>query len=184
MMTEASLVDGILEREGDHYEEPPKIDQPTACGGITAASLAEDRGWPVSAITKEMLKAIDVPEAKAIIGRRIQRFATSYGFNRVAFEPMRVQLIDFAYNSGADRAIRWLQRTIGLPEALVTGKFDDRTWAALARFPPVLVNNALAASRAHAAWHGRMDEKFAAGVAHRAIEFVIDTVGDVDGETL
>jgi lysozyme family protein len=183
-MTEAELIDAILDREGREYEEPPQIDQPTAAGGITAAALAEDRGLPVSDITPAALRAVTVEQARGIIGRKMRRLARDARFDRIAFEPLRAQLLDYAWNSGEERAVRWLQRTVGIAEGFLTGRIDDRTLVALNRYPPVLINNALAASRAHAAYHGGTAPKFAEGVAHRAIEFVISTVGDLEGEVV
>lgn len=182
-MTEDELVEAMFDREGREYAEPPQIDQPTAAGGITAAMLAEDSGLPVADVTPAALRAVTVERAREIIKRQVRRMVSEQRFSRIAFEPLRVQLIDFAWNSGAERAVRWLQRTVGLREEFVTGRIDDRTLVALDRYPPVLVNNALAASRARAAFHGGTAPKFAAGVARRALEFAISTVGDVEGET-
>ena len=181
-MTEDELIEAMLARAGREYAEPPAIDQPTAPGGIMAADLADDRGLPVADITPEALRAVTVEQVGGIIHRQLQRFMRDLGFSRITFEPLRAQMLDFAWNSGAARAVRWLQRTVGLREGFVTGKIDDRTLVALDRYPSVLINNALAASRAHAAFHGGTKSKFAAGVARRAIEFVVDTVGNVEGE--
>lgn len=181
-MTIDDLIDATIEREGRIYGDQtthPPIDQPTAAGGITAAVLAAYTGRQV---TIDDLKALTVDTVRPVIRWQITTALTRYHFDRILFEPLRLQLFDYGYNSGYERAVRWLQRTVGLPEAVVTGILDDRTLLALSTYPPVLINNALAASRAHAAYHGGTAPEYAAGVAHRAIEFAIDTTGDHPGE--
>lgn len=169
-MTEDQWLDDLAAREGTHFAEPPAVDQPTGPYGITLATLAADRGGSVSMAD---LKALDVTEARAVARRLMQRFVVSHGFGKITYEPLRMQMLDYAYNSGPERAVRWLQRTLGFAPGYVTGLLDDRTLVGLDRYPAVLVNNALAGSRAHAALHGGVDPKFARGVAARAIEFVV-----------
>lgn len=178
-MTEDQFIEATLDREGRQYAEPPQIDQPTGPGGITLPVLSKWRG---RLCTVDDLRTLTVDESRAILRARIRQALSALHFDRIAFEPLRYQMLDYAWNSGEERAVRWLQRTAGLPEAQVTGVVDDRTIAAVQAYPPALLNNALAASRAHAAWHGGTGEQFAAGVARRAIEFVIDIVGDHAGE--
>lgn len=171
-MTLDELVAATMVREGP-YAEPPTIDQPTAYG-ITAAALAEDRAIPISQVTSADLKALTEPQAAGVIKRRLQRALSVVGLDRIAYEPLRIELLDYGFNSGNARAIRWLQRTVLLPPAFVTGRIDDRTLLALSRLPPVLVTNALAAERAHAAFHGGAGgEQLAVGVARRAIAFTV-----------
>lgn len=173
-MTLEDVLDGIGEREGLVYEEPPKIDQPTGPYGVTLPVLMADRG---GLATLADLKALTPDEARTILQRTLERELATRRFNAITYEPLRIQLLDYAWNSGEARAIRWLQRTVLLPAALVTGVIDDRTLVALARLPAVLINNALAAERAHAAYHGGAAPPFAAGVARRAIDFTVPLDG-------
>jgi len=164
------LLDRVRDAEGVTYAEPPAIDQPTGVYGVTLPMLSASRGRPC---TVDDLKALTPEQGRAIVRSRFDVDIRKYGFDRVTDPHLQAQLLDFAWNSGESRAIRWLQRTVGLPPGFVTGTIDDRTIAALERFPGWLVNNALAGARAHAAYHGGTPEKFAAGVARRALEFVI-----------
>lgn len=168
-MTLDDVLDSIRDREGTVYAEPPAIDQPTGPYGITVPVLSSARGH---ACTRDDLRELTVDEARDICRNRMLAEIRQHGFDRIGDDNLRAQMLDYAWNSGTSRAVRWLQRTVGLTSGFVTGAIDDRTLAALARLPARLVNNAMAAQRAHAAYHGGTDQKFAAGVARRAIEFV------------
>jgi lysozyme family protein len=172
-MTEDNLIDSTMEREGLEYADQnshPPTDQPTGPGGITLPVLSAYRNRHC---TIQDLKALTAVEAREILRVEIRKDLAQFRFELVVFEPLRLQLLDFAWNSGVERAVRWMQRTVGLVGTQVTGLIDDRTISALNKLPPYLVNNALAAERAHAAFHGGVPEGYEAGVAHRAIEFVI-----------
>jgi lysozyme family protein len=170
-MTLDTFVHDIFDREGRTYEEPPRIDQPTGPGGITLPVLCEYRGHRC---TVDDLRRLTVPEAAAIIRWKIDHALTRWHFNRIAYEPLRLQLLDFAWNSGDALAVRWLQRTVRLPEAVVDGVIGPQTLAALAGLDPVLVHNALAAQRAHMVLTSRkIAETFKRGVINRALGFVL-----------
>lgn len=178
-MTIDDLIAATFDREGRSYAAPPDIDQPTAAGGITLPVLEQFLGRPA---TISDLKALTVATATPIVRWQIDQAMTRYRFHRIVFEPLRVQLFDFGYNSGYERAIKWLQRMAGVPEAAVDGVLGDHTLLALDRWPPVLINNALAAERAYLAMNGAVAAKYAAGVARRALDFVLTTEGDQPGE--
>lgn len=167
-MTLDDLVNVTIVREGG-YAEPPAVEQPTKFG-ITVPSLAAWRNRPCMVSD---LKALSLEEAQQFYRDRFTTNLREQGFDRIADEHLRVQLLDYAVNSGPARAVRWLQRTIGLVPELVTGIIDDRTLKALRVLPGYLVNNALAGERAHAAWHGGVQANDAAGVARRAIDFIV-----------
>lgn len=169
-MTEDQFLDALAEREGTKFAEPPAIDQPTGPYGIVLATLTLDRGH---LCTVAELKNLPAGAAREVARRKIQRDVIAAGLNQIGYEPLRWQVLDFGYESGMARAIRWLQRTVGLSEPFVTGSLDGRTLLALNRLPGPLVNNALAGERAHAAYHGGTEPQFAAGVARRAIEFIL-----------
>lgn len=177
MITERDFVEGLFDREGrvyaDEHSSPP-TDQPTGPGGITLPVLSAWRGRPC---TIADLKALTLGEATDVLLAGVRKDLRAYRFDMIGYEPLRLQMLDFSWNSGAERAVRWLQRTIALPPALVTGQMDERTSMKLAGLPGDLlpaINNALAAERAHAAWHGAVkDPELQTGVAKRAISFVV-----------
>jgi lysozyme family protein len=140
-MNEDAVIDGIFLREGDAYEDDlRKIDQPTGRGGITLAVLQEMS--PQATLAD--LKALTHSDAREIIRRKVRQLAGQSGLNKIGFEPLRIQLLDFAYNSGTERAIRWLQRVLPVER---TGKMDTATTDALARSNPFHVHHALAFAR-------------------------------------
>jgi lysozyme family protein len=172
------FVDLIFVEEGSVYAEPPQIDQPTGPGGIILATLEADRGVPC---TVDDLKALTIPDARAIITRKVARDATQFRFDQVGDEHLQIQLLDFAYNSGPVTAVKYLQRVLGFgfAGAPIDGVIGPQVILSLSTFPPapmwkLLVNNSLAALRAAEAWNGTLvAAKFAEGVAHRAIRFVV-----------
>jgi lysozyme family protein len=170
-MTLDAFVTGIFDREGRTYEEPPRIDQPTGPGGVTLPVLCAYRG---RRCTVDDLRRLTVAEAGAILRWTIDLALTRWHFDRIAYEPLRLQLLDFAWNSGEGLAVRWLQRTVLLPEAAVDGVIGPQTLAALDALNPVLVHNALAAQRAHMVLTSRkIAKKFKGGVINRALGFVL-----------
>jgi lysozyme family protein len=174
-VTQDQFIEMVLDEEGRVYEEPPKIDQPTGPGGVTLPELCTFRGTKA---TVDDLKVLSIDEAKRIIAKRF----IDPQLQAILDEHLRVQVLDYAYNSGKATAVRWLQRTANsflssarsTADALnIDGIVGSRTLAIINSLPPLPLNNALAGERAHAAYHGGTQPKFAAGVAHRAIEFIV-----------
>lgn len=148
-MTEDQLVADIFVKEGDRYGDPtthPPIDQPTARGGITLGTLQAYVAATGSTLapTVNTLRTLTHAEAETIVRWKLRRDAATHRFDQVAFEPLRLQLIDFAYNSGPPLAIRWLQRVLRVPR---TGTMDQPTFVALFASDSWLVNQALIAAR-------------------------------------
>lgn len=148
-MTEADLIEDIFRKEGVRYGDQhtvPAIDQPTGAGGITLATLKAYRQStglaPLAAVSD--LKALTKEGATPIVRWMLRRIATDNGFQSIAYEPLRLQLIDFAYNSGPSLAIRWLQRVLRVERS---GTFDSATRWKLAESDPYLVNEGLIAAR-------------------------------------
>lgn len=171
-MTEEQLIDGIFAREGDEYGDQttdPPIDQPTGRGGITLATMRAYLGRPA---TIEDLKALTHDDARRIVQWVIDNLVRTYQLDAIAFEPLRVQLIDFAYNSSAALAIRWLQRCLQVPR---TSIMDGPTRLALQDAPPFLLNQALIAARLEMITRSvdshRIAERFDEGLEHRALSF-------------
>lgn len=130
MISFDDLVSGIFAREGDVYSEPPQNDQPTGPGGIVLATLEDYVRVTKAPLapTVETLKTLTHDQAVAIVTWKLQTLLRTSGLNHIAFEPMRVFYLDFAYNSGPERAIRWLQRVLDVP---VTGLMDIPTISAV-----------------------------------------------------
>lgn len=170
-MTTEQVIDGILAREGGFVNK--KADHGGATKyGITARTLGLWRGYGRAATVSEV-QALTEDEARRYYRERV--IGTS-PFTAVTYEPLRVQLIDFGINSGNDRAVRWLQRAMGLPPAsnVLTPALLGRVNA----LPGVLVNNALVAARLRMVddWtDGAADQKqFEEGVESRALAFFVD----------
>jgi len=143
-MTEDQLIDDIFVKEGLTYgdlQTTPPIDQPTAPGGIILATLSAYLGRTASLAE---LRALTVTSARPIVRWKLRALAVETGLAAIAFEPLRLQMIDFAYNSGPALAIRWLQRVLRVPR---TGRIDAVTRTALEHFDPWLVNQALVGAR-------------------------------------
>jgi len=133
-----ALIAEIIAREGGFVDDPADRGGATKYG-ITARVLGEWRRL-TRAATRAEVQALDLPEATAIYR---QRYVIGPGFDTLP-DPLRVQLVDFGVNSGPARAVRWLQRVLGVP---VTGALDAPTRATLDASPARLVNDALVAAR-------------------------------------
>jgi lysozyme family protein len=176
-MTEEQLIADIFVKEGDTYGDTtthPPIDQPTARGGITLpvlrAYIAATRAPLAPTLTT--LRALTRLQAEDIVRWNLRAIAAANRFDAIAFAPLRLQLIDFAYNSGAGLAIRWLQRALRVPRS---STMDAATVAALAAADPWLVNQALVAARLQMVdlWTDgdAPAKKFEEGVESRALTF-------------
>jgi lysozyme family protein len=143
-MTEDQLIDDVFVKEGLTYGDQttsPPIDQPTAPGGIVLGTLSAYLGRTA---TLAELQALTVETARPIVRWKLRSLAVGQGFDRIAFEPLRLQVIDFSYNSGPGLAIRWLQRVLRVPR---TSRMDSATFFALAHYDEFLVNQAYVAAR-------------------------------------
>lgn len=169
-MTFDQIVDAVFDKEGRVYAEPPRIDQPTAPGGITLQVLSAYLGHQATLLE---LRALTVTTAHPVVAWQLQRYLEQTGLTAIAFEPLRLQLLDFAYNSGAALAIRWLQRVLRLPR---TSVLDAATKAALAAADPFLVHQALIGARCEMVFGatrpgGSIDHTFEDGLENRTLSF-------------
>lgn len=144
MITEAQLVELVIDKEGDRYGDKhtrPPIDQPTGAGGITLPVYATYLGRPA---TIAELKRLDSrAAARPVVTWKIRQDSATLGITRIPFEPLRLQVLDFYYNSGTF-AIKWLQRVLRVDPDGVLG---PRTIAALERHDLWLVHQAYIAAR-------------------------------------
>lgn len=176
-MTEEQVVDAVFAKEGDRYgdqETKPPIDQPTARGGITLPTLQAyyDDVEPGRRATVLNLREMTHEEARRIVRWYLRRLAKQCGLARITFEPLRLQMVDYAYNSGAPLAIRWLQRVLRVPR---TGRMDAATQARLTLLDPFLVHQSLIAARLQmvdlSTDGGSIDKRFEEGLENRALTF-------------
>lgn len=178
-MTDAEIIDGVLDAEGGWREAVRRPDgsyDPDTHRGITAPVLGAWRrlGRPA---TRAELRAMPEDEARAIYRAR---YIDGPGFTSEAipFEPLRMQVIDFDVNSDSARAVRWLQRVLGVEDDGVLGPV---TRAAIRRACEAgygrVLNDALVAARAYmvdrAVDIGTMRKADEEGVESRALSFFL-----------
>jgi lysozyme family protein len=148
-MTFDEYVDQLFRSEGTTYGDPttsPPIDQPTGAGGITLPVLkaySAAQGIPLADPLKT-LKQLTRVTATPIVRWKLLQDAKKNRFDEIVYEPLRWQMMDFAYNSGPSLAIRWLQRVLRVPRS---GVMDAATFTALNASDPWLVNEALVGAR-------------------------------------
>lgn len=191
-MTADEIVDGILAREGgwrDQVTRPDGTLDPVTNLGITLDTLQTygpsylraEGGYGI-----ERLRALTREEA-AILYTAVYISRPGFTPANIPFEPLRVQLIDFGVNSGPERAIRWLQRVLGMPKSEINGVLDPKTrerisvvvgdWFGFDDTRGRLVNDALVAARAYmidqATDQGSMRKQDEEGVESRALSFFL-----------
>lgn len=175
-MTEEAILAGILQREGGYRFVPGDRGGATNFG-ITQATLGNWRklGRPA---TPDEVRALPKEEAEAIYyAQYLAPFAA------VPNAALKVQLIDFGVNSSVERAIRYLQRTLGIP---ATGELGLNTLSVLkaasgqmvgGRPALDLVNDALVAARTwmidETADAGKIPKSDEEGVESRALGFFL-----------
>lgn len=198
-MTTDEILDELLAREGGWRDQVTRpdgtIDPPTNLG-ITLPVL---QNWRLIFYQQGVTTAADLAQLDPAEARLIYkaRYIDQPGFTpaNIPFEPLRIQLIDFGVNSGPERAIRWLQRVLGMPKAQIDGVLGpitisvirklhvsahcvgegDETW-----FTPSYlryVNDALVAARTYmidrATDTGSMRKADEEGVESRALSFFL-----------
>ncbi len=166
-MTEAELIDGILQREGGYVDDPADKGGATQFG-ITAMAWGLYSGYGRQA-TRAEVQTITREQAVEFYRRR---YCVNSPFAVVPYEPLRVQCIDSSVLSGNARTIRWLQRVLDVEP---TSVLDDRTKAALVRDRGPLVNRAMVAARVTMMERMVADDpsqaKFREGWIARAVSF-------------
>jgi lysozyme family protein len=183
-MTLDDVLDGVLTREGLEYTNHPEDRGGPTKGGITLHTLRRVRHNPT--LTAQDVMTLTVAEIREIY---TEVFVREPGLTQanIPYEPLRVQLIDFAVNSGPARAIRWLQRVLGMTGAQITGILDVQTrerisrivgdWYGFDQTSGRLVNDALVAARCYmidsATDQGTVSKTFEEGLESRALQFFL-----------
>ena len=183
-MTSNEIVDGILQREGGWRPRTQRPDNTWDEATNFGITLTTYRKWEDNpSLSESDLRGIDRALARTIY---VWEYMDQPGFTEgnIPYEPLRVQLIDFGVTSGPARAVRWLQRVLGLP---VTGVMDPITRDAMyeerenyqdeKRPQLAIINDALVTARcemireALAAGHIAKSDEL--GLLRRAISFTL-----------
>ena len=103
----ATIIEGILRREGGWVDHPADRGGPTKYG-ITLRTLSRWRG---SRAIAEDVRALTKEQA-----RRIYRhlYIEKHGFDRIEDPRLRELVIDCAVHHSPARAVRWLQKAVGV----------------------------------------------------------------------
>jgi lysozyme family protein len=96
--------------------------------GVTPGAVAVYRGVAASSITKADIANLTKEEAVAI---GVKNYYHAPGFDKLPFNRVTLSIIDKGWGSGPGRAIKLLQRLLGLPES---GALDQRTVDAYAAY--------------------------------------------------
>lgn len=121
-MTEADILNGILEREGGEYTDRANDRGGPTRWGVTMPALADFRG---AAVTPAQVAALSRDEAYEVLEHL---YIVRSGYRAIADERVRAMLCDWSVNASALRATRWLQRTLGVEP--VDGVCGPKTAAA------------------------------------------------------
>lgn len=103
-----ALIDAILVREGDRYTNRAADRGGPTKYGITQATLAKYRGHPVSAAD---VAALTEAEARAIY---LRAYIDDPEFDHIDDAHLRGLLVDSGVQHGPARAVRWVQRAVGV----------------------------------------------------------------------
>lgn len=169
-MTDADIIDAILAREGGYVDHAADRGGPTNFG-ITIGSLALYRGHPV---TPSDVRLLTEAEARLIY---LHDYIQRPGFDRIFDMALKALVVDMAVNHGPGRAVRLLQRALGVKEDGVLG--DETAAAANAAGPSLRAK--VCAERVR--FYGQIiagdptQSVFAAGWLNRAAGFIEGLLG-------
>ena len=165
-MTTKEIIDGILKREGGYVNNPADRGGPTKFG-ITLKTLEAWRRHPVKAYDVE---GMDELEAHAIY--QIE-YLVKPGLDKINNVPLRVFALDSAVQHGPGRAIRWVQKIVGVP---VDGILGPVSLSIINQVDSDGLYRKMVAERCR--FYGRIITQdptqavFAAGWANRIAEFI------------
>jgi len=123
-MTDETIIDAILKREGSAYTNHPADKGGPTKYGITQGTLSE---WYGRAATVAEVRALTESAAREIYQ---QNYIRKPGFDVVQDARLRGLLVDCGVNHGPRTAIKLLQRALGVAD---DGVFGPVTKAALAK---------------------------------------------------
>ena len=165
-MIDDDVITGIMRREGwDKFTDHPDDHGGPTKWGITLATFRGVHGMDA---TVEQLQALDEAGARAIY-REV--FLVRPGIGRIVNDEVRAVVLDAAVNHGPARAIKMLQRALGLPDDGVIGnvtlaalphldgrKLAVRVLAARARVYGRIITNDPKQATFAAGWMNRLAE--------------------------
>lgn len=167
-MTEFDIISDILTREGGYVDDAADSGGATNFG-VTAQTLGEWRHLGRDASRAEV-RLLTEQEAREIYSARYVR-----PFRDIAYEPLRVALVDFGVLAGPLTATRALQRVLEVGDDGIVGAV---TRAALASVPQRLVVYGVVAERckhcSDLAERRPKDRRFIRGWILRAVSFLGD----------
>lgn len=93
--------------------------------GVTPAVLAQHRGIPVSEITVDVMKGVQIEEAAAI---GLELFYKAPHFDLLSWCAATASLLDFGWGAGAGQAVKSMQRIVGVTADGVLGPITARAY--------------------------------------------------------
>lgn len=155
VLTDAQIIEEIIEREGGYSDREADKGGPTNWG-VTLTTLRQVRNNPN--LTEEDVKRLTKDDARIIYR---EEYIKVPRFDLIADDRLRAQMIDFGVNSRPSRSTRYVQRIVGVKE---DGHLGPITNAAIRRMGYSKVNNLLAIQRIlHLARIVRDDRKIPPG---------------------
>lgn len=113
-MTDAELIERVIDREGGYVDNPADGGGPTKYG-VTIATLSSWRGYECTAADVEGMTR---DEARLIL---TERYLIEPGIGRIKDGNLRLTVLDAAVHHGPRQAVRFLQRAIAVPDDGVIG---------------------------------------------------------------
>ncbi len=124
-MTIEKIINDLIGREGEYVDHPADHGGPTKYG-ITLATLREVRNDDT--LTAKDVRALTTADAYDIY---YSKYILKPRINHLADKKLQVLVFDFSVHSGSGRAIRYLQRLLGIIE---TGYMRELTLKAANAF--------------------------------------------------
>lgn len=132
-----TIIDELIEREGGYVNHPADRGGPTKYG-ITQRTLSDYRGKPAS-----IQDVMDLSKAEAVNIYR-NRYLTSVQLHRIHDPYVMILAFDISVLHGPQRAVRWLQKIVGVIDDGVLGPVSE---VAINTYEPVRLYNKLLARR-------------------------------------
>lgn len=161
-----TIISDVLAAEGGYVDHPADRGGCTHYG-ITVATLA---AWRQRPVTCADVAALTIDEARAIYR---QRYITDPGLHQIRDQRLQALLVDFGVHSGTQRAIKTLQRLLGVA---ADGVIGPQTLAAIDHVGAPVVGRLLLQARgeflADLLQRDATQRVFAAGWLRRLLRFI------------